>query len=260
MLTKLTNLTLLSAALALMACSNDKVSGTTTTAENGIHGVARQSDGQYASENSEVKLKQSQEKEGKPSYQEVARAQVGVNGEFYIAPPDTGLYVVEVGEAQDDQKSLKRKLIQITDLNKAYTLDTLVLKEVIEKQYTIQFDGKEDYFDGGFAYVGQYGSDELVKVFDGVEISIPDFDPDVSELVLYYKKPQSDQYEVEYLWGLDPEKDEIFVAEFFVDDYEPVVEDLQECDVECEWDQELEFEVCLELGGTESECEDKINQ
>lgn len=258
MLTKLTNLTMLSAALALMACSNDKVSGTTTTAENGIHGVARQSDGQYASENSEVKLKQSQEKEGKPAYQEVASARVGVNGEFYIAPPDTGLYVVEVGEAQDNQKFLKRKLIQITNLNKAYTLDTLVLKEVIEKKYTIQFDGKEEYFDGGYAYVGQYGSDELIKVFDGVEITISDFDPDLTELVIYYKKEQSTEYEVEYLWGLEENKDEIYVADFFIDDYEPVVEDLQECEIECEWDQDLEFETCLELGSTQEECLEQI--
>lgn len=240
---------LLMVMLGLFACDeNSRQTGTTTTAENGIHGVARQKDGSYALKGSEVQLKKEEQTSNSPKYLEVADTVISHQGKFFLAPPDTGVFVVEVEQkvvVKDQSRSyIDRRTIRIESLDKAYTLDTLVLELVVNKRVKLFFESRESMIEK--AWIGQVGSDRLTVVGDDIEINIVDYDPEETELVLFYRKPGSDSLYAEYLWGIAPEDNEIYIADFFDDQYKLELDSLQECTDECEWDADLELQKCLD--------------
>lgn len=247
---------------SLIACEeNPKHTGTTTTAENGIHGVARQKDGSFARKGSEVQLKKEEQDEDTPKYLEVADTVVNDEGEFFLAPPDTGVFVIEVeqkiSENNQSQSYIDRQTIRIESLDKAYTLDTLVLELVVTKRVKLFFESRKDLIEK--AWVGQAGSDRLTVVGDDTWIDIIDYDPEETELILFYRQPDSDSLYSEYLWGIEPEDEEIYIADFFEDNYKPTLDGIQECEDECEWDADLELQKCLDDGNDEDYCDEQVN-
>lgn len=199
------------------ACSDQEgLAGTTTTAENGIQGVAKQTDGSFFPENSDVLLKSFSAEDSVPGFKVIEQAKVQELGRFYIPIKDTGQFVLEV-ESNQESSQLQRKLINIDDLDSLYQLDTLKAVQTIERSFKVVFETAFDFIKKDSIWLGQLGMESLIPISNMDTVTIPYYDPELSDLILVYVDVQG-VLRNKTLRGIRPDQILLDISKYFIED------------------------------------------
>lgn len=211
------SLSLIGVLMTYQACTDKEgLAGTTTTAENGIHGVAKQSDGSYFPEASIVSLKRFLVGGTAPGFKIVEQAKVQELGKFYIPIKDTGQFVLEIESALNNSE-FQRTLINVDDVDSLYQLDTLRSVETIARPFKILFESSSDWVKKDSVWLGQLGMESLIPIQNMDIVTIPNYDPELSDLILLYVDVQG-VLRTKTLQWIEPEQFVLDISRYFTSD------------------------------------------